>query len=443
MRCTALLTCALACALASLAFGDDQFTKEVHTITNYCDDAWKDKFLDRTQDGQCGQAVVNGSPLHLNAQMFAPGSGLALGLGYKRLFTFGQAWQNNWDLGGMGSVEGAWEGHFVAHFDKQRPAPSITDTTPVLHRIVEKFEIQPYASAQQLTKLDYYGEGPQSSRSALALYTERDIRVGVGVSIPLAWWLNAGATVEGLWPSIGPASTSTSPSVADFYRADPTLAPGIESQAAFTHYQFYLRPHLPRDYPYNLIYKIGYEYYQDHGSGQYSFGRFRADLLHNLYLEHDGKDLRRDSILSFYGRLTLSHTAAGNSVPFYLQDTLGGTDINGDPTVRAFPDYRFRDPDNMLIEVEFNRRIWKPLGIMLFYDAGQVVAQASDLSLGKMRQGFGGGLTIWSASKVVFRAYVGLGGGEGAHPFTGILPLPGPVAAPYRTYAYQMPSSGF
>ena len=230
MKCTALLICALVCALASGAFGDDQFTKEVHTITNYCDDVWKDKLLDRTQDGQCAQAIVNGSPLHLNAQMFAPGSGLALGLGYKRLFTFGQAWQNNWDLGGMGSVEGAWEGHFVAHFDKQRPAPSITDTTPVLHRIVEKFEIQPYASAQQLTKLDYYGEGPQSSRSALALYTERDIRVGVGVSIPVAWWLNVGATVEGLWPSIGPASTSASPSVADFYRGDPTLAPGIASQ---------------------------------------------------------------------------------------------------------------------------------------------------------------------------------------------------------------------
>ena len=435
MKCAVLFALA-ASLVSSLAYAapDDQLAKEVHNIDEYCTPALQAKFLDRTQDGQCGGAVFNGSPLHFNAQQFAPGNGLGLGLGYKRLFTFGQKWQNNWDLGGMGSVQGAWEGHFVAQFNKERPAPSMTDTTPPQHRIVEKFQIQPYVDAQQLTKLDYYGEGPQSSRQALALYSERDIHVGVGVSIPLAWWLNVGAKAEGLWPSIGPASTSTIPSVADDYSGVPSLAPGIGSQPAFTHYQFYVRPHLPNDYPYGLIYKIGYEYYQDHGSGQYSFGRFRADLLHNLYLEHAGKEVRRDSILSFYGRLTLAQTSAGNSVPFYLQDSLGGTDINGDPALRAFPDYRFRDPDNMVIEVEFNRRIWKPLGIMVFYDTGQVAAQAADLSLARMRQGVGGGLTVWSGTKVVFRAYVGFGGGEGTHTFVGILPLPGPVAAPYRTY---------
>jgi hypothetical protein len=425
---------ALAASLASGALGDDQLAKEIHTIENYCKPALQDKLLNRTDDTQCAQPIVNGDPLHFNAQMFAPGNGLGLGLGYKRLFTFGQSWQNNFDLGGMASVQGAWEGSFVAQFDKQRPAPSMTDTTPPQHRIVEKFEIEPYATAVQLTKLDYYGEGPQSVRNALTLYTERDIRVGVGMSIPLAWWLNMGVKAEGLWPSIGPAYNNTYTSVAQAYQENPTLAPGILSQPTFTHYQFYVRPHLPNQEPFSLIYKIGYEYYQDHGSGQYSFGRFRADLLHNLYLEHDGKNLRRDSILSVYARLTLAETSAGNSVPFYLQDTLGGTDINGDPALRGFPDYRFRDPDNLVFEVEFNRRIWKPLGIMVFYDVGQVAAQASDLSLTKMRQSVGGGLTLWSATKVVFRAYVGFGGGEGTHTFVGILPLPGPVAAPYRTY---------
>jgi len=419
----------------AIAWGDDQLAKEIHTIQQYCEPAWHDKFLDRSQDTQCAQPIFNGDPLHFNGQMFAPGNGLGLGLGYKRLFTFGEKWQNNWDLGGSGSVQGAWEGHFVALFDKQPPPVTMGDNTPAQRRIMEKFEIQPYVTAQQLTKLDFYGEGPQSSLSTLGLYTERDIRVGVGVSIPVAWWLNVGAKAEGLWPAIGAASTSTIPSVDDFYRVDPAQAPGLASVPTFTHYQFYVRPHLPNDYPYGLIYKIGYEYYQDHGGGQYSFGRFRADLLHNLYLEHAGKGVpRRDSILSIYGRLTLAHTSAGNVVPFYLQDTLGGTDINGDPALRGFPDYRFRAPDNMVIEVEFNRRIWKPLGIMVFYDTGQVAAQASDLSLAKMRQSVGGGLTLWSATKVVFRAYVGFGGGEGTHSFVGILPLPGPVAAPYRTY---------
>jgi hypothetical protein len=263
------------------------------------------------------------------------------------------------------------------------------------------------------------------------LYAERDIRVGLGIAVPIAWWLNAGAKAEGLWTDIGPASTSTTPSVAGVY--NELQAPGIGSQPPFTHFQFYIRPHYPNQEPFNLIYKIGYEYFQAH-SLPYSFGRFRADLLHNIYPEHSGKRKRDDSILSFYGRLTLAQTSGANVVPFFLQDTLGGTDINGDPSLRAFPDYRFRAPDDLAIEVEFDRRIWKVLGIMVFYDTGTVADRASDLSLANMRQSVGGGLTLWSASKVVFRAYVGFGGGEGTHTFVGILPLPGPVAAPYRTY---------
>jgi hypothetical protein len=50
------------------------------------------------------------------------------------------------------------------------------------------------------------------------------------------------------------------------------------------------------------------------------------------------------------------------------------------------------------------------------------------------RQSVGGRLTLWSATKVVFRAYVGFGSGEGRHSFVGILQRPGPVATPYRTY---------
>ena len=170
------------------------------------------------------------------------------------------------------------------------------------------------------------------------------------------------------------------------------------------------------------------------GSGQYSFGRFRADLLENLYLEHAGKEVRRDSILSVYARLTLAHTSTGNTCHSICRIPSAARISNGDPELRAFPDYRFRAPDNMVFEVEFNRRIWKPLGIMVFYDTGEVAAQASDLSLARMRQSVGGGLTLWSATKVVLRAYVGFGGGQGSHTFVGILPLPGPVAAPHRAY---------
>jgi hypothetical protein len=63
--------------------------------------------------------------------------------------------------------------------------------------------------------------------------------------------------------------------------------------------------------------------------------------------------------------------------------------------------------------------MWE-LGVMATYDAGKVTLQKSDLNFSGMRQSFGGGLVFYLADKLVFRAAVALGGGEGAHPFFGL-----------------------
>ena len=60
------------------------------------------------------------------------------------------------------------------------------------------------------------------------------------------------------------------------------------------------------------------------------------------------------------------------------------------------------------------------MGILAFYDAGEVANKASDLSFGNMRQSFGFGFTLWSGEKVWFRTYIGLGSGEGSHLFLGV-----------------------
>ena len=60
------------------------------------------------------------------------------------------------------------------------------------------------------------------------------------------------------------------------------------------------------------------------------------------------------------------------------------------------------------------------VGIVAFYDTGQVALKASDLSFANMRHSYGFGLTFRSGEKVWFRAYVGLGSGEGRHNFFGI-----------------------
>jgi len=74
----------------------------------------------------------------------------------------------------------------------------------------------------------------------------------------------------------------------------------------------------------------------------------------------------------------------------------------------------------VLIQVQYDRRIWGPVGLLGFYDTGEVANRAADLSLADMRHSFGFGVSIWAGNRAVFRALVGLGSGEGRHLYFGI-----------------------
>ena len=125
-------------------------------------------------------------------------------------------------------------------------------------------------------------------------------------------------------------------------------------------------------------------------------------------------------MFTIHALLSVSDKSAGNQIPFYMQETLGGSNVDGDPTLRGFRDYRFRAPNLLLFQLQYDRRMWGPLGAFGFYDTGQVAMRAGDIDLSKMRHSYGFGLSIWLASKVMFRASVGLGSGEGRHLYFGI-----------------------
>ena len=75
-----------------------------------------------------------------------------------------------------------------------------------------------------------------------------------------------------------------------------------------------------------------------------------------------------DRVLTIHGRLSSSTASTGNSMPFYLMDTLGGADnlrgfkesiIGGDETtstLRSFESFRYRDHTTALFQVDFRQR---------------------------------------------------------------------------------------
>jgi hypothetical protein len=357
----------------------------------------------------CATDTFRSRPFHFVAQSVVPGSGVGGGGHYARDLNH-DIWQNDLQLTGVVTIRQFW--FTEAKFTARRPPFGSWNTGE------ENFAIQVFARNKQMPTLPFYGLGPNTNVNNSVKFSQRDTRAGIIVSNPLASWLGLSGKFESLWPSVGGVTGTNIISIQQVYTEQ--TAPGLATQPNFLHYEALLRPHALLWDRLLVDYRFRYGYFQDASTGHYSFRRFETDFGHSFFPERDNDHRVLDSILSVRFKLSMSNTGANQAIPFYLQETIGGSDIDNEPTLRAFRDYRFRGPNLFLVQAEYDRRIVGPVGFLVFYDAGKVALARSDLNFSNLHQGYGGGLSFFLGGKIVFRAYVGLGGGEGAHPYFGI-----------------------
>src|SRR5215467_949586 len=378
----------------------DQWKRNCHDMTT---DFGKDTFL------SCATSTFRSRPFHFLAQSIVPGSGVGGG-GYYGQDMNRDIWQNRLELTAVMTIRQFW--FTEAKFTARRPHFGSFHSD-------ENFAVQIYARNKQMEDLPFYGLGPDTNVHNAVHFKERDTRIGALVASPLASWLSTSATFETILPSISNVDSTKVTSIGQAF--DEATAPGIASQPTFVHVEGFLRPHFAvASNHLQFDYRFRYGYFHDTDTGHYSFRRFVADFGHSFYPESENGHRRLDSVFTARFRISMSDAGAANAVPFYLQETIGGSDIDNQATLRSFRDFRFRAPNSFLVQTEYDRRLIGPVGVLAFYDAGKVAFARSDLNFTNMRQGFGGGLSFFLAGKVVFRAYVGLGGGEGAHPYFGV-----------------------
>jgi len=381
----------------------DDWTQWKANCHDMATDFGKDTFV------ACATSTFRSRPFHFVAQSVVPGSGVGGG-GYYGRDLNRDKWQNRLEFTGVMTIRQFWfaEGKFTA----QRPHFGNYHSD-------ENLAFQFYARNKQMEDLPFYGLGPDTNVHNAVHFSERDTRAGALLASPLTSWLSTAGTLEAIFPTVGNVSSTKVTSIGQVY--DESTAPGLASQPTFLHLEAFLRPHFALASEHIQVnYRFRYGYFRDTDTGHYSFRRFVADFGHAIYPESQNGIRRPDSVLNIRVRLAMSDASAANAVPFYLQETIGGSDIDNQATLRSFRDFRFRAPNSFLVQTEYDRRIIGPVGILVFYDAGKVTTARSDLNFSNLHQGFGGGLSFFLAGKVVFRAYVGLGGGEGAHPYFGV-----------------------
>jgi Omp85 superfamily domain len=245
-----------------------------------------------------------------------------------------------------------------------------------------------------LPQESFYGLGPDSSLQAKTSYLQKEtrayLRTGLQFGRHAVWILEGGYQRDQL--AAGKSSRYASTDTA----FDDGTAPGLTDPPNYTRFgtQVFLEF---RDEPGNphkgwMLAALS-ERFLDQSTGRFGFQRYGADVRGYLPL---GSPQR---VLALRAAFSSDHPDPGNRVPFFMQESLGGSH-----TLRGFDSFRFRGEKLALYQAEYR---WEPAAfweLAVFTDAGRVGRAGS--SMGPLEWDYGFGMRFKSYRDVVLRLEV-------------------------------------
>ena len=397
----------------------------------------------------CAEVLFTGKPVHIAVGSLAPQNGFGAGVAYVGHKTT-ENWRTSWNADAVGTMNASWRAGFYLKFVDAREkdikyhfGTKGKKIKPNLSELPEHPVINLYAQAISLNKLTYFGLGPNTTLAGRSFYGMTETIVGASAVKPFSW-MNAGVYGEiiGRFVDIRASHGQSSVSIEQLYTE--ATAPGLTNQPGTLQLGegVRMRPVFFDD-SLRLNYDLAYRQYFTPGAS-FSFQRLTVDLSHQFALykqttriivprDSNGPDecsvdtdskhpecqaITRDLEGSVGVRLftVLSMTPGGNAVPIYFQPTLGGGDINSNPSLASYQDYRFRAPNVLLLRESFEHSIWKlPVGVALIADEGKVSLTRGDLGSSPWVHSFSAGLTLRAGGFPQVWLLFSWGGREGTH----------------------------
>jgi hypothetical protein len=295
-----------------------------------------------------------------------------------------------------------------------------------------------------------YGNGP-ATPDAQFVYAQDDTTFDATMRMPLTRWLTATgdpqvrSTTLPLVSSVAAVSNNLPPAVTPGINIQPLfLHTAVGAETLFTPragkpFQELPKqddPHFQSLFLFTLSNDFSFQWHVPTDGSLYAFRQFTYDghermevhkLLRNFFPAElhpvvtymcEGNKRRDECQLAQFDvkmRMVLTQVNSGNQVPFYLQPTLGGTDIDSRMTLRGWDNYRFRAPDLSLVQFEYGIPVYDPIGVYVFYDAGTVGNSASQLAVTRFRQDAGFGASVRIKGQMVMQTYYAFGAGHGGN----------------------------
>ena len=294
------------------------------------------------------------------------------------------------------SAAGSSKGYFIADGSLRFPGTASEDQ----YTWANGPYVEVYGRRRDFPQEDFYGIGPDSSEDTRTNFALRDTfgRVTGGVR---KGHLTVGVNVGYLDPSVGSGTDTSMPSTDDLF--DPAGVPGLDVQPSFAVVEPFLE-FATIDRPLNDRaggrYRFTFTRYTDRDLDRFSFVRWDVDLRQYIQFLHATRTI------ALRAWVASSDPSDGDSVPFYLQPTLGGA-----YSLRGSRTFRFRDRSALLIQAEYRWRINEFVTGALFYDTGAVGPTLD--KVGRLEHDYGFGLRAGSRATVAFRMDVAFGGREG------------------------------
>ena len=139
-------------------------------------------------------------------------------------------------------------------------------------------------------------------------------------------------------------------------------------------------------------YYLHFRRYWDQDLGRHTFNSW--DTAVEQYFPYWNKT----RVVALRLAMVATQAGEGQTVPFYLEPTLGGNDF-----LRGFERYRFYDQSSLLLTAEHRWHLFSGGHAAIFAEAGKVAPKATQLNLAKAKYAGGIGFRFTLRDAVIMR----------------------------------------